>query len=59
MPAGGHGLGFAAGQLDQLELDLADRPELLTGAGAEAPIPSVLRFSVRHLVDSSEVAALP
>jgi hypothetical protein len=33
-----------AGQRYQLAWALADRPDLLTGAGAEAPIPSVLRL---------------
>jgi hypothetical protein len=33
-----------AGQRRQLAWALEDRPELLTGAGAEAPVPSVLRF---------------
>ncbi len=33
-----------AGQRNQLAWALADRPELLTGAGAEAPVPSVLRL---------------
>jgi hypothetical protein len=33
-----------AGQRRQLAWALADRPELLTGAGTEAPVPSVLRF---------------
>jgi len=33
-----------AGQRRQLAWTLADRPELLTGAGAQAPIPSVLRL---------------
>ncbi len=32
------------GQRNQLAWALADRPELLTGAGAEAPVPSVLRL---------------
>jgi hypothetical protein len=33
-----------AGQRRQLAWALQDRPELLTGAGAEAPVPSVLRL---------------
>jgi len=33
-----------AGQRQQLAWALQDRPELLTGAGAEAPVPSVLRL---------------
>lgn len=33
-----------AGQRHQLAWALSDRPDLLTGAGAEAPIPSVLRL---------------
>ena len=33
-----------AGQRHQLAWALADRPGLLTGAGAEAPVPSVLRL---------------
>ena len=33
-----------AGQRYQLAWALQDRPELLTGAGAEAPVPSVLRL---------------
>jgi hypothetical protein len=33
-----------AGQRRQLAWALEDRPELLTGAGAEAPVPSVLRL---------------
>lgn len=33
-----------AGQRRHLAWALQDRPELLTGAGAEAPVPSVLRF---------------
>jgi hypothetical protein len=33
-----------AGQRRQLAWALTDRPELLTGAGAEAPVPSVLRL---------------
>lgn len=33
-----------AGQRRQLAWALQDRPELLTGAGAQAPVPSVLRF---------------
>jgi hypothetical protein len=33
-----------AGQREQLAWALQDRPELLTGAGAEAPVPSVLRL---------------
>ena len=33
-----------AGQRRQLGWALQDRPELLTGAGAEAPVPSVLRL---------------
>jgi hypothetical protein len=33
-----------AGQRHQLAWALADRPDLLTGAGAEAPVPSVLRL---------------
>lgn len=33
-----------AGQRQQLAWALAARPELLTGAGAEAPVPSVLRL---------------
>jgi hypothetical protein len=32
------------GQRHQLAWALVDRPELLTGAGAEAPVPSVLRL---------------
>jgi hypothetical protein len=32
------------GQRDQLAWALAERPELLTGAGAEAPVPAVLRL---------------
>lgn len=32
------------GQRHQLAWALAERPELLTGAGAEAPVPSVLRL---------------
>lgn len=33
-----------AGQRHRLAWALADRPELLTGAGADAPVPSVLRL---------------
>ena len=33
-----------AGQRYQLAWAMQDRPELLTGAGAEAPVPSVLRL---------------
>src|ERR1019366_4115980 len=33
-----------AGQRRGLAWALQDRPELLTGAGAQAPVPSVLRF---------------
>jgi hypothetical protein len=33
-----------AGQRTQLAWTLADRPDLLTGAGAHAPVPSVLRL---------------
>jgi hypothetical protein len=40
-----------SGQRRQLAWALQDRPELLTGAGAEAPIPSVLRL-IDALVDA-------
>ena len=33
-----------AGQRRRLAWALQDRPELLTGAGAQAPVPSVLRL---------------
>ncbi len=33
-----------SGQRNRLAWALADRPQLLTGAGAEAPVPSVLRL---------------
>jgi hypothetical protein len=37
-----------AGQRHQLAWALQDRPELLTGAGASAPVPSVLRHRSRR-----------
>lgn len=40
-----------SGQRRQLAWALADRPDLLTGAGAEAPVPSVLRL-IDLLIDA-------
>jgi len=40
-----------AGQRHQLSWALQDRPDLLTGAGAEAPVPSVLRL-IDNLCDA-------
>jgi len=39
-----HATTSRAGQRRQLAWALQDRPELLTGAGAQAPVPSVLRL---------------
>jgi hypothetical protein len=39
------------GQRHQLSWALADRPDLLTGAGAQAPVPSVLRL-IDNLCDA-------
>ncbi len=39
-----HGAASQRGQRHRLAWALQDRPELLTGAGAEAPVPAVLRL---------------
>ncbi len=46
-----------AGQRHQLAWALQDRPELLTGAGAEAPVPSVLRL-IGELCDAGATGIL-
>jgi hypothetical protein len=46
-----------AGQRHQLAWALQDRPELLTGAGAEASVPSVLRL-IDALVDAGAGAVI-
>ena len=46
-----------AGQRQQLAWALQDRPELLTGAGAEAPVPSVLRL-IDKLCDAGASAII-
>jgi thiazole synthase ThiGH ThiG subunit len=40
-----------AGRRHQLAGALQDRPELLTGAGAQAGVPSVLRLSTLAIAD--------
>lgn len=46
------------GQRRQLAWALQDRPDLLTGAGAEAPTPSVLRL-IDKLVESGSTKVIP
>ena len=47
------------GQRRQLAWALTDRPELLTGAGAEAPVPSVLRLIERLCEAGAESIVRP
>ncbi|MHB8451797.1 MAG: hypothetical protein ACYDAQ_15325 [Mycobacteriales bacterium] len=47
------------GQRHQLAWALADRPELLTGAGAEAPVPSVLRLIDRLCAAGAQTITHP
>lgn len=46
-----HAAATQSGQRRQLAWALAERPELLTGAGAEAPVPAVLRL-IEALIDA-------
>lgn len=47
------------GQRQQLAWVLQDRPDLLTGAGAEAPVPSVLRLIDRLCEAGAQTIARP